>query len=475
MIAMNVAQYIERRDFFRRTAAGLGAMALSQLLAQDSSPNPLLVRQPHARAKAKSVIFIFMSGAPSQLDLLDPKPLMRKHHGEPMPPSMIKDLKDDLIRGSARVMASPREFQRYGKSGLEFSELLPNLGSCADELCVIRSFRTDNANHTPAQFLMNTGSILAGRPSIGSWVLYGLGSECHDLPGYVVMLSTSQGKGVCGGAANWSNGFMPSHFRGVSFRNQGDAVLHLSNPEGVSTEMQRGRLDLIRGLNDDRAAISGDSEIASRVAAYELAFRMQAAAPELLDFSREPAKTLEMYGIGKEPTHTFGSNCLLARRMVERGVRFVQMYHSSWDDHNDLYKNLNRHCAITDQPAAALIHDLKRRGLLDSTLVVWGGEFGRAPMFEVRRGNTPGKEGRDHHAEAFSMMLAGAGIRGGQMIGRTDDFGYHVVDQPFHVHDLQATILHQLGLDHTRLTYPFQGRQYRLTDVHGNVIAPALA
>ncbi|MBM3786940.1 MAG: DUF1501 domain-containing protein [Acidobacteria bacterium] len=472
---MHVAQYIERRDFFRRTAAGLGAIALNRLLAQDSAADPLLVRRPHAKARAKSVIFLFMSGAPSQLDLLDPKPLMRKYHGEPMPQSMIKDLKDDLIRGSARVMASPREFQRYGKSGLEFSELLPNLGTCADKLCVIRSFRTDNANHTPAQFLMNTGSILAGRPSIGSWVLYGLGSECRDLPGYVVMLSTSQGKGVCGGAANWSNGFMPSHFRGVSFRNQGDAVLHLSNPEGVSAEMQRGRLDLIRGLNGERARITGDSEIASRVAAYELAFRMQTAAPDLLDFSRESAKTLEMYGIGKEPTHTFGSNCLLARRMVERGVRFVQMYHSSWDDHNDLHKNLNRHCAITDQPAAALIHDLERRGLLDSTLVIWGGEFGRTPMFEVRRGNTPGKEGRDHHSEAFSMMMAGAGVRGGQTLGRTDDFGYHVVDQPYHVHDLQATILHQLGLDHTRLTYPFQGRQYRLTDVHGNVIVPALA
>lgn len=472
---MQIAQYIERRDFLRRTAAGLGAIALNDLLAQDSAADPIRPRAPHSKAKAKSVIFLFMSGSPSQLDLLDPKPLMRKFHGEPMPASITKDLKDDLIRGSARVMASDRNFQRYGKSGLEFSELLPNLGSCADDLCVIRSFRTDNSNHTPAQFLMNTGSIIPGRPSIGSWVLYGLGSECRDLPGYVVMLSTSQGKGVCGGAANWSNGFMPSHFRGVSFRNQGDPVLHLTNPEGITAGMQRGRLDLIRGLNEDRASVTGDPEIASRIAAYELAFRMQSAAPDLLDFSRESAKTLELYGIGKEPTHTFGSNCLLARRMVERGVRFIQLYHSSWDDHNDLHKNLNRHCAITDQPAAALIHDLKQRGLLDSTLIVWGGEFGRTPMFEVRRGNTPGREGRDHHAEAFSMMMAGAGIRGGQVIGRTDDFGYHIVDQPWHVHDLQATILHQLGIDHTRLTYPFQGRQFRLTDVHGSVIAPALA
>lgn len=472
---MHASDFPQRREFFRRTAGGLGAIALSDLLAQDASRDPLVPRLPHAMGKAKSVIFLFMSGAPSQLDLLDPKPELKKRHDEPMPESIVKDLKDDLIRGSARVMASTREFRRYGKSGIEFSELLPNLGSCADDLCVIRSFRTDNANHTPAQFLMNTGSIVAGRPSIGSWALYGLGSECRDLPGFVVMLSSSDNKGVEGGAANWSNGFMPSHFRGVTFRNQGDAVLHLSNPAGIGAKMQRARLDLIRDLNDERAAVTGDPEIASRVAAYELAFRMQTSAPDLLDFSKESAKTLELYGIGREPTHTYGSNCLLARRMVERGVRFIQLYHSSWDDHNDLHKNLNRHCSITDQPAAALIHDLKQRGLLDSTLVVWGGEFGRTPMYEIRRGNTPGREGRDHHAAAFSMMLAGAGIRAGHVIGRTDEFGYHVVEEPYHVHDLQATILHCLGLDHTRLTYPFQGRQYRLTDVHGQVITRAFA
>ncbi len=469
---MHAAEYLERRAFFRRTAAGLGSIALGDLLAQDSSP--LTPKPSHAAAKAKCVIFLFMSGAPSQLDLLDPKPAMAKRHGQPMPLSMIKDLKDDLIRGSATVMASPRRFQRYGGSGIEFSELLPNLGQCADDLCVIRSMRTDNANHTPAQFLLNTGSIVAGRPSIGSWALYGLGSESRNLPGFVVMLSSSDKKGVEGGAANWSNGFMPSHYRGVTFRNQGDAVLHLSNPEGITPAMQRSRLDFVRGLNEERAALTGDPEIASRVAAYELAFRMQTAAPELLDFSGESAATLEMYGVGRDPTHTYGSNCLLARRMVERGVRFVQIYHSSWDDHNDLRKNLDRHCSITDRPAAALLTDLKRRGLLDSTLVVWGGEFGRTPMNEVRRGNTPGREGRDHHAQAFTVMLAGGGVRGGQVLGRTDDFGYHVVEDPFHVHDLQATILHCLGLEHTRLTYPFQGRQYRLTDVHGEAIRKAL-
>jgi hypothetical protein len=469
---MHDVDLMRRRDFFRRTAAGLGSIALGTMLAQET--NPAGPRPPHDSGKAKSVIFLFMSGAPSQLDLFDPKPSMRRMHGEPMPPSIVKDLGDDLIRGSARVMASPRQFRPYGASGIEFSELLPNIATCADRLCVIRSFRTDNANHTPGQFLMNTGSIVGGRPSIGSWALYGLGSESRDLPGFVVMLSSSQNKGVEGGATNWSNGFMPSHFRGVTFRNQGDAVLHLSNPEGVTAEMQRARLDLIGDLNRERTAVTRDPEIASRIAAYELAFRMQTAAPELLDFAKESPKTLEMYGVGVEPTHTFASNCLLARRMVERGVRFIQLYHSSWDDHNDLDKNLNRHCAITDRPAAALIHDLDRRGLLDSTLVVWGGEFGRAPMFEIRRGNTAGREGRDHHAEAFTMFLAGAGVRGGQIIGRTDDFGYHVVEEPCHVHDMQATILHCLGLDHTRLTYPFQGRQYRLTDVHGNVIRRAL-
>jgi hypothetical protein len=471
---MNTSDYLRRREFFRHTAAGLGAIALQDLLTANSTPDPLLPQPPHAPPKAKSVIFLFMSGAPSQLDLLDPKPGMRRFHDQPMPESIVRGLKDDLIRGSARVMASPREFRRYGRSGIEFSELLPHLGGCADDLCVIRSMRTDNANHTPAQFLMNTGSIVAGRPSIGSWVLYGLGSESRNLPGFVVMLSTSDNKGVEGGATNWSNGFMPSHFRGVTFRNQGDAVLHLSNPPGITPPMQRARLDLIRQLNEERAAAVGDPEIASRVAAYELAFRMQTAAPELLDFSNETAETLAMYGIGNEPTHTFGSNCLLARRMVERGVRFIQLYHSSWDDHHDLHKNLNRHCAITDQPAAALIRDLKRRGLLDSTLVVWGGEFGRTPMYEVRRGKSPGSEGRDHHAEAFTVMLAGAGVRGGHVLGRTDDFGYHVVEHPYHVHDLQATILERLGLDHTRLTYPFQGRQFRLTDVHGKVIEAAL-
>jgi hypothetical protein len=471
---MTTSDYLRRREFFRHTAAGLGAIALQDLLTATSTADPLLPRRPHAPPKAKSVIFLFMSGAPSQLDLLDPKPGMRRFHDQPMPNSIVRGLKDDLIRGSARVMASPREFRRCGRSGIEFSELLPHLGGCADDLCVIRSMRTDNANHTPAQFLMNTGSIVAGRPSIGSWVLYGLGSESRNLPGFVVMLSTSDNKGVEGGATNWSNGFMPSHFRGVTFRNQGDAVLHLSNPPGITPPMQRARLDLIRQLNEERAAAVGDPEIASRVAAYELAFRMQTAAPELLDFSNETAETLAMYGIGNEPTHTFGSNCLLARRMVERGVRFIQLYHSSWDDHHDLHKNLNRHCAITDQPAAALIRDLKRRGLLDSTLVVWGGEFGRTPMYEVRRGKSPGSEGRDHHAEAFTVMLAGAGVRGGHVLGRTDDFGYHVVEHPYHVHDLQATILERLGLDHTRLTYPFQGRQFRLTDVHGKVIEAAL-
>lgn len=472
---MRTADYLARREFLRRTAGGLGAIALDTLLAAETPPDPLSARPTHFRASAKSVIFLFMSGAPSQLDLIDPKPQMQKWHGQPMPPSMLSGLKDDLIRGAATVMASHRKFQPYGQSAIEFSELLPHLGSCADDLCVIRSFRTDNANHTPAQFLMNTGSILGGRPCLGSWVLYGLGSENRSLPGFVVMLSSSQNKGVEGGASNWSNGFMPSHYRGVTFRSAGDAVLHLSNPDGVSPAMQRARLDFIRDMNRERAAQTADPEIASRIESYELAFRMQTATPELLDISKESPETLALYGIGKEPTHTYGMNCLLARRMVERGVRFIQLYHSSWDDHRDLNKNLDQHCGITDQPASALIQDLKRRGLLDSTLVVWGGEFGRTPMTEIRRGNTPGHEGRDHHVEAFPMILAGGGIKRGTVIGQTDEFGYHVVEEPYHVHDLQATVLHCLGLDHTRLTYLHQGRNFRLTDVAGNVIRKALA
>src|SRR5581483_7241659 len=359
-----------RRAFFRNCAGGIGTIALAELLAADrltadTAPglNPLQAKPPHFPARAKSVIFLFMAGAPSQLDLYDPKPEMRRWHGQPVPDYLLKDLNDNLIRGSARIMASPREFKKAGGAGMDFSDYIPHIATCADEICLIRSMHTEIANHHPAQMLMNCGTNLVGRPSMGSWVTYGLGSESQNLPGFVVLTSTS-GKGIEGGASNWSSGFLPSNYRGVTFRSAGDAVLYLSNPPGISRETQRLRLDALGDINQNHLAATGDAEIAARMAAYELAFRMQAAAPELLDFSKESEATRELYGIDNDTTRAFGTNCLLARRMVERGVRFVQLYHSTWDDHSDLNVNLKKNCDMTDQPTAALIHDLKQRGLL---------------------------------------------------------------------------------------------------------------
>jgi len=467
-----------RRSFLRQTACGLGGVALGTLLAADgpraSDPTPLAPRSPHFQPRAKSVIFIFMSGAPSQFDLFAPKPLMHKLHGEPVPASFLHNLDDALIKGSARVFASPRRFTRHGECGMEFSDFVPHLASCAEELCMVRSLHTDVANHDPGQLLMNCGVPMFGHPSMGAWVTYGLGSESQELPGFVVLLSNS-GHGVDGGAALWDNGFLPSAYRGVNFRSHGDPILHLPSPAGVGPHRQRARLDAIRQLNALRLEETGDREIESRIAAYELAYRMQAAAPELVDVAGESAATLDWYGISHEKTRWFGSNCLLARRMVERGVRFVQLYHSTWDDHSNLNENLKTNCLMTDRPAAALIQDLKQRGLLDQTLVVWGGEFGRTPMNEVRRGSTPGQEGRDHHPFAFTMLLAGGGIRGDQVVGKTDELGYHPVEDPIHVHDLQATILHCLGLNHEALTFRHQGRDFRLTDIGGMVINKLLA
>lgn len=357
---------------------------------------------------------------------------------------------------------------------MDFSDYVPHLATCADELCMVRSMHTDVLNHHPAQLVMNCGVPLFGHPCMGSWVTYGLGSESSNLPGFVVLLSNS-GEGVDGGSTLWNNGFLPSEYRGVNFRGKGDPILHLSNPSGVTRHQQRARLDAIRELNQLRFHQTGDAEIESRIASYELAYRMQSAAPELVDLSHETAATLEMYGINNETTQWFGSNCLLARRMVESGVRFVQLYHSTWDDHSNLNTKLKTNCDMTDLPAAGLITDLKRRGLLDETLVIWGGEFGRTPMNEVRRGNSVGKEGRDHHPFAFTMLLCGGGIKGGQIIGETDELGYHPTKDPIHVHDLQATILHCLGIDHERLTFRHQGRDFRLTDVGGSVVSKMLA
>ena len=467
-----------RREFLTRQANGIGIIALAQLLARSGWAAPMIRKDEHLgppkthhRPRAKNVIFMFMAGGPSHLDLLDPKPQMMKWDGKPAPAGMVDPT---IMAGS--VMASPRVFTPYGQSGLPFSDLLPHTGSVADELCVVRSMYTDSGNHDPAQLLFNCGTQLFGHPSFGSWVNYGLGSESQDMPGYVVLNS---GADVEARSSLAGNGFLPSRYRGVTVRSSGDPILFLKNPPGISPATQRARLDALRDLNQMQFAASGDAEIASRIDSYEMAFRMQAAAPGLLDLSKETAATREMYGVDREETRAFGTNCLLARRMVEHGVRFVQLFHSTWDDHTDLDKNLKKNCAITDQPAAALVRDLKQRGLLDETLVVWAGEFGRTPMaedhFDVGRPAKKGGAGRDNHPFAFSIWMAGGGVKRGFAYGQTDDFGYHVVENGVHVHDLHATLLYLLGLDHERLTYRHAGRDFRLTDVAGRVVEGIIA
>ena len=466
-----------RRRFFRECAGGIGTAALAHLLERDgyaAIANPLATRKPHFPGKAKSVIFMFMEGGPSQLDLFDPKPELQKWNGTPLPDSLTKVYGQKLAftRPDAAVLASPRVFKPHGQSGTQFSDWIPHTASCADDICLVRSMHTDAFNHHPGQLLLFSGTTQFGRPTLGAWTVYGLGSESENLPGFVVLAS---GRGTSGGTSNWSSGFMPSHYQGVVFRSQGDPILYLSNPPGVTRETQRLSLDALRALNENHRVETADAGIDSRIAAYELAFRMQMASPELLDFSGESAATLEMYGVNKEPTRPYAVNCLLARRMVERGVRFVMLAHASWDDHTELEKKLKENCDITDQPTAALLKDLKQRGLLDSTLVVWGGEFGRTPMVEMRNTTDKAKAGRDHHPLAYSMWMAGGGIKGGQVIGRTDQFCMSVVEDPIHVHDLQATILHSLGFDHTRLTYRHLGRDFRLTDVSGTVVKKLLS
>ncbi len=455
-----------RRSFLNRATYGLGTAALWTLMRQEGRAGEAGL---HFVPKAKRIIFIFMSGGPSHIDLHDPKPLLQRLHGQPVPADLLATLADPIIKTSAQVMASPRTFTRYGDCGMAFSDLLPHTGSMADEICMIRSMHTDQSNHDPAQLLLSCGSPLFGNPSMGAWLNYGLGSEYENLPGYVVLLSNS-GKGVDAGTALWGSGFLPSNYRGVTFRSSGDPILHLNNPVGVSRQSQQTRLNAIKLLNEERVQQVGDKEIAARINAYEMAYRMQATAPELVDLSRENASTHENYGLNSPTTRSFGTNCLLARRMIERGVRFVQLFHSTWDDHSSLNKNLKTNCEMTDRPTAALLQDLKQRGMLDETLVVWAGEFGRTPMGEVRRGSSAGNEGRDHHPFAFSIWMAGGGLKRGYVHGATDDYGYHVTDSPVHVHDLQATILYLLGIDHKRLTYRHNGRDVRLTDVHGEVV-----
>jgi uncharacterized protein DUF1501 len=462
-----------RRGFLDSCLGGVGAAALGHLMSVEgrTAENPFAPKPPHFPGKAKNVIFMFMAGAPSQMDLYDPKPELTKWHGKPLPESMTKDLKLAFIKPSAKVMASPRNFVKCGQSGTEISEWLPNIGSVADDICLVRSMQSDAFNHHPGQSLLMTGSPLGGRPTLGAWTTYGLGSESQDLPGFVVL---SSGRGTSGGASNWSNGFMPSHYQGVVFRSSGDPILYLSNPPGVSEKLQRMSLDALRDLNQSQQRTTGDEEIASRINSYELAYRMQTSGPDLIDFSGESKSTLNMYGVNDETTRQYGTNCLLARRLVERGVRFVMLAHASWDDHAELNKKLKQNCDRTDKPAAALIKDLKQRGMLEDTLVIWGGEFGRTPMAEMRRPSDTDKAGRDHHPNGYSLWLAGGGIKGGQVIGATDELGLTITQDKVHIHDLQATILHCLGFDHTKLTYRHMGRDFRLTDVSGNVVREML-
>jgi hypothetical protein len=455
---------LTRRQLFSSCGIGVGKIALASMLAADhsyASTNDGL----HHVAKAKRVIFLFMAGAPSQLDLFDYKPKLVELEGKPIPPSVIAGQRYAFIQPDAAVLSPRFKFSRHGESGAEISDILPHTAAIADDLAIIRSVHTEQFNHAPAQLLVNTGSPIPGRPAIGSWLTYGIGSEANDLPGFVVLTS---GGSLSGGAAMWSAGFLPGEHQGVPFRSEGDPILHVADPPGVSRQTQRKTLDLIQRLNQDRLSVVGDPEIATRIEAYEMAYRMQSRTPELMDYSGEDAATLEMYGA--EPGKpSFANNCLMARRLAERGVRFIQVYQADWDHHSNVEGGLKNQCKITDQACAALIKDLKQRGLLDDTLVIWGGEFGRTPMVEASA--ALGRSGgRDHHPQAFTMWMTGGGIRTGQTIGKTDELGFHPIETPVHVHDIQATILHQLGIDHERLTFNYAGRPFRLTDIHGHVI-----
>jgi len=447
---------------------GLGTMALAQLLTESAkaSDDPLAARTPPLPAKAKHVIFLFMAGAPSHLELFDYKPQLAKFDGTLPPADLLKGYRAAFINPNSKLLGPKFKFKRYGKSDTEMGELLPFTGEIVDDIAIVKSMVTDAFNHAPGQLLMNTGSMQFGRPSMGAWALYGLGSETKDLPGFVVFSSGT--KGPSGGDSCWGSGFLPTVYQGVQFRSGGDPVLYLSNPPGVDTQSQRESLDALKELNQIRLNATGDPEIATRISSFEMAFRMQGVAPDLMDIAKESKETLELYGA--EPGKpSFANNCLLARRLVEKGVRFVQLYHEAWDQHSNLVKDLQKNCLNTDRAAAALVKDLKRRGLLDETLVVWGGEFGRTPMVQG------GADGRDHHPNAFTMWMAGGGIKAGVRMGETDELGFNVVKDKVHVHDLHATMLHLLGFDHTKLTYKFQGRNFRLTDVHGNLVPQLLA
>lgn len=468
-----------RRQFFAQCGVGVGSIALASMLAESrargedpsTATDPLAPKPGHFPAKAKRVIFLFMAGGPSQLELFDPKPKLNELDGQVVPASYVKNKRFAFIKTDAKLLGTKRKFARHGDSGAEISELLPNLSKIADDLCVIRGMATDVFNHGPAKLFLNSGTPRFGLPSMGSWVTYGIGSESRDLPGFVVLQSGP--RGPRGGSGLWGSGFLPTTYQGVPFLSGPEPILDLANPPGVDSARQGEFITAVKDLNAERLATIGDPEIATRISAYEMAYRMQSSAPELMDLSDESSETMAAYGA--EPGKvSFANNCLLARRLIEKGTRFVQLYHTDWDHHGNVDTHLgaplDERCKEVDAPAAALVSDLKQRGLLDETLVIWGGEFGRTPMGEPRD-----LMGRDHHVDGYSMWLAGGGVKAGQTIGATDELGFYAVEDRVHVHDLQATILHLLGIDHLRLTYRFQGRDFRLTDVGGEVVGKLLA
>ena len=439
----------------------MGSLSLMSLLKETGFANapadPMALRKPHFPAKAKNVICLFMAGAPSHLDLFDYKPKLEELDGTLPPASLLDGYRAAFIDPSSKLLGPKFKFSKHGQSGAEISELLPHTARIADEIAIVRSMKTDAFNHAPAQLMMNTGSQLFGKPSMGAWSLYGLGCESKDLPGFVVFSSGK--KGPSGGSSCWGSGFLPTVYQGVQFRSGGEPVLYLKNPAGVDRQLQRESLDAINQLNQIQLQATGDPEIATRINSFEMAFRMQTAAPEVMDISREDKKTLDRYGA--EPgKSSFANNCLLARRLVQSGVRFIQLYHEAWDQHGGLKKDLAKNCLDTDQACAALVEDLRDHGMLDETLVVWGGEFGRTPMTQGAGG-----DGRDHHPNSFTMWMAGGGVKPGITYGETDELGFNVTENPVHVRDLHATILHLLGMDHERLTFKFQGLDQRLTGV----------
>ena len=458
-----------RRWFLEQCGVGVGTLALNQLLAQAGyaqSANPLAPKKPHFTPKAKNVIYLFMAGGPSHIELFDNRPMLTKFNGTLPPPELLKGYRAAFINPNSTLLGPKFKFAKYGKSGAELSELLPFTAQIADDICIVKSMVTDAFNHAPGQLMMNTGSMIFGRPSFGAWTVYGLGSESQDLPAFVAFSTGS--KGPSGGNSCWGSGFLPTVYQGVQFRNVGDPVLYLSNPRGVDDKLQRDSLDTINKLNKIRLDVVGDPEIATRINSFETAFKMQKVAPEVTDISKEPKHILDMYGA--EPGKpSFANTVLMARRLVEKGVRFVQIMHEAWDQHGSLTRDLTKNCKDTEQACAALVKDLKQRGMLEDTLVIWGGEFGRTPMVQG------GDDGRDHHPNCFSMWLAGGGVKRGVTLGESDEFGFHATTDKVHVHDLHATILHLLGFDHTKLTYRFQGRDFRLTDVSGEVVQKLLA